>query len=764
MMKHYYRDPQVEEGVSNIILQNRCGNRLSIIMHEGRTELEFVYKPNAFRRKEFRARNFSNRDNFTALFASCEMREIGVEFVQKFDYDPFVTRLTTLAPGKQCRNTLTFLNLPKENAFAIAARQPLLLTFRPHKAFVIADGLLTERFADRGEEIVSFIKFDGFEENRFRVTDDGRCVLQLVENDLLFVGGEENPAQVTRALKTYAGLDLPGLEARIEQDLEPVLGTAVVKTPLPDVQRVLDVNKRVIYSGLDEGGACFGALNRIYHLIWPRDGSMTAAQMAGAGLPAFLRIWTPFLLANPSKRQRVDGKWVNEYLQIVGSRWTKSEDDGLYYAMTALYTLYQTTGDLACLHPATLTPMLDALDYMIQSRWNQDLGLLVSDTRGETSLAGSPYFGYDIVTGDMIGEPTAHFQHDGRDIWKSSSYYLNSNGYNCVRMAEVLLAAAGVEPERAARYREFADQLQASIRRSFLMKDGRLGAGLLLFEDGSNVLTPFGKNDPWEYTWSLSLGPFFPDGAAALKSARHVREAWPKLRPYGFSPWNTLSRRLKEFGLSDGDYGAMLKDEVAEALMVTKKYPMPGALTEYLGQVESWRALPFSAGTFIASVTSLLMQSLPQGLAVRASGIVDEVRNFQYRIYRLDARAAGKGERVAKWTLNGKPMPATLQIPEESPRPGRNVIEVTRGKPPAGARLYGSDARLLRVEQSGKAVRYHFASAVPAELYFENLGKRTGFELRDRSGKCVDFKKADVPGTTLTRISAACGEFAVGVR
>lgn len=41
-MKDFYRNTQVEEGGSNLILHNRCGNRLTLSFHEQTAALEWL--------------------------------------------------------------------------------------------------------------------------------------------------------------------------------------------------------------------------------------------------------------------------------------------------------------------------------------------------------------------------------------------------------------------------------------------------------------------------------------------------------------------------------------------------------------------------------------------------------------------------------------------------------------------------------------------------------------------------------------------------
>jgi len=225
-MENYFRHPIMEEGDNNLILQNRCGNRLTLMFKPTGTDLEFVYKPNAFRRKEFVARNFSNRDNQTVLFPMFTMPDI-LSTDASYEYDPFVSRIKIIAPSG-AKNTITTVNIPDENAFVISARSPLLLAFKPHSKFEVTDGLLTEKFTERGEEIVSFIKFPGIEQNRFRILADGTYVLQVLENDVIIIGGEENLYQVNRLCRKLEPFNLDRLIARNETLIKPELATSSI--------------------------------------------------------------------------------------------------------------------------------------------------------------------------------------------------------------------------------------------------------------------------------------------------------------------------------------------------------------------------------------------------------------------------------------------------------------------------------------------------------------------------------------------------------
>lgn len=750
MAQTLWRDPQVEEAPRNLILQNRCGNRLSLLFHERETVLDLSYKPNAFRRPDLAARTFSGRDLWTNLFADARIPDLGHGDVAHWGYDPFATELRTQHAGG-ARNRIRIWNLPHENAFVLCARAPLALVLRPHRAFADPrDGLFIERFHDRGEDIVSFVAHPSRQLSRLRDLADGARAIQLLEDDLVVIGGEENPAQVERLLAGLAGLTPDRLDALVAEELRQPLAAGRIETDDAGLQRVLDLNRRIVWSGLDAGGACFGALNRIYHLVWTRDGAMTGAHMAQAGNPSFLRVWAPFLLRNPSPVMAEDGSRREEFGQLVGSRWSKAEDDGLFYATWSLFAHWQATGDDALVQGAALPRLAAIIDRHLESRFDPDLGLMGSDTLGEESLHGSPYFGYDVVNGRLA---PIHGHGDGRTpIRRAHSLYQQANTVNVLLMAAVLLAERPeIDGGRRARWLELAAALTARTRALLARPDGTLAAMILVFADGSREITPFGPRcDLWETAWAVSQGPFLPWPDLQAATARLIRDAWPPLGRYGISPWNCVARALHARGLLPaGGWRAMLADELREAALLTTKYPMPGALTESVGWPEGWRGLPFSAGSLAASACAQLLRAQAQGVAVAGGAGVRAVRGWRWRLSTIDAEAGGDGDGVASWSLDGERFVRCLQVPEDRLRAGRHAIAIARGTAPALPRLIDGDGRLLSCREDAAAAETLWASAAPLRLTVAHAGAMHGAE-------------ADaIPGTALRVLRLPAGRWSV---
>lgn len=742
-MKDYFRKPIFEEGINNIILQNRCGLRLTLMVFEDHTSLEFVYKPNAFRRKDYHARNFSNRDNFTTLFKAFKIPQVTHRDVEKIDYDPFYT-LVEVKYESLAKNEISFVNLAEDNAFAISAKAPLLLALRPHNQFELSDGLLTETFSERGEEIVSFVAFKEINENRYRVLDNGEHVLQIFENETILVGGEESKFQVKQTVKRWQGLLLNDLLELNEKQLEPSLAKGQIECNQPQWQRVLDLNRRIVYSGIDEGGACFGALNRIYHLIWVRDGAMTTSHMARSGNPDFLKTFAPFLLNNPSKNRRPDGMLVAEFSQIIGSRWSKSEDDGIYYALLSLFTHWITTGDDSLLRGEEFEIVLQAFEDFLEKAWEPEMEMVGSDTLGESPLAHNPYFGFDVVTG---GVEDADALEGGGDSYKAClarcySLYNNVNTYNALLMASILLGELNPRGcEKIEKYVEISIKIKNKINKQWIDEEGYLYSSYNRYTDGTYSWCPFGeRGDYWEHAWATSLGPFFPAPTLQLKTARMILERWPQEKEYGFTPWNTMLRFARDLGMNDQDYASLLQPEIDDAMTVSNRYPMQCALGEYSDSInnearmfQAWRALPFTAGSLFYSVTSLIVHSLPMGIAVRGSGLIDKVKKYYFQTACIDVHASGEGEYVGAVFVNGRPLVGTLQIPSSWLRTGSNSIDLERSWKYDKSTLVGSTAELIDVCQDEDDLRFTMRSTIPTQFFVAGLSALKGVKVESGS-------------------------------
>jgi hypothetical protein len=171
---------------------------------------------------------------------------------------------------------------------------------------------------------------------------------------------------------------------------------------------------------------------------------------------------------------------------------------------------------------------------------------------------------------------------------------------------------------------------------------------------------------------------------------------------------------------------------------------MKGAVTEYQKELEGWRALPFQIGGLYQSVTAQIIQNMPMGIGVRASNFVDSIHNYKFRSAVISAKQTGKGDVVKSYTINGKEIKHSLQIPSNALRIGTNSIDITRDTRSDQFRLYSSTAELLSCSSNGSGIQFEFTNPVVSQLVFENAGKLKSFNFTDKNGRELTFSKSDI--------------------
>jgi hypothetical protein len=398
--------------------------------------------------------------------------------------------------------------------------------------------------------------------------------------------------------------------------------------------------------------------------------------------------------------------------------------------------------------------------YNIATRFSEEEALFGSDTRGETTLAGSPYFGYDTVNGAMPRE-LHPVENEGLEFRRVFSLYHNVNLFNTLKMIAALAGRIrGARAEKSRFYIDLAARLQTSLQTKFVDKDGVFPCGLCVFRRRLARLDRISKRR----LLGICLGGFgrpvfsrYSNGAQKRAHGEGGVAQNPALwllsvehaRPFFARIWNG-QRRLHR-------YAARRSKRCAAD---STKFPLRGALTEYQKDIESWRGLPFSAGSFLFSLAGSLLQSLPAGLAVRAGGLVTEISDFRFRTARIGVETRGEGEGVASWTINGREVNHTLQIPENMLRNGQNLISVKRGEY-GGFRLYSSSATLREVEMVEGGCVFHFTSPVACEVVFENFERAKSVTVQGSSG-ALDIPVQNLPATSLSVLSVpASGDFRV---
>jgi len=751
--------PGFEEGLTNLTFLTPAGNRLEWMQGPEHTNLRLIYKPHAERRRDFLSRNFSSRDIHTDAFEQIRIEQLPDSAVSALHYDPFHSTIETLHASR-ARNHIDILTLADENAFAFSARAPLTFTFQPRSHFTIEDGCLWERFEDRGEDIISFVLFSSLETNRVRRHDDGSVVLQIFGPEALLIGAEENPAQLRRLRRRFAGRPFAELAQANETQLTEHTSRARPTLARPDFQTVADLNHRILLSGFDLGGACNSGFCRIYNLIWHRDGGLASAEHAAAGQPELARRWAPLGVGNPSQKTLPDGTTRTFYSQLVGTRWNKDEEDGWYYSVLSAHAHWRATGETSLLAPQYLDLLTAGLQTLLEETYiapttdHPAAGLFHCSARCEMVLPSDLYQGSDIVNGCYYDQPADAFFYHGQPVYRLWSLYINTLSWQGLKTFAALLrlAPAAGRTAQADRIEALAHDLETAILKRFLRPDGSFLAERLELADGTHHEVALEEAEMWEMNWALAMPPFAFRPELTLPALRKIIDHYTAAERRCYSPWPLQAALLREFQDAPAS-DAMLSCMVSDALHIDDtRYPLHGAIPERGGVTvtkiwPAWRPTLFCCAPFLRALSADLLAPLPFGLAARSGNLTTRLDRFVYRGLEINATTTGTGPEVGQLTVNGTVLNGTLQIPESLLRIGEpNTLEIIRADQPPGPRLHRSDA-LLRTATRGPDNSLHLELQFPVSGSLIWQGNTAALSANTPAGTTLPLAFAPVPGT-----------------
>jgi hypothetical protein len=714
-----------------ILLHNRHGLRIELNFHtEGLLELWF--SPLSGRSLAARDRNFSNRDDHTRLFDRLRLPGLTEAAFLRCDYDAFHT---VVHFTHQILHVVPLFDQP---GLVLWCEKPQLLDLKSDKA---DSPLLREprRFAvthpDRGHlfHFVAALETGAAFTHQLQL-DPGRSIharatLPAHRRLALFGGlATESVADLARAALRLPLARFLAAEARaIAAATSP---GAFELRGQPRLQRLLDVNRRVLISMQDTSGAIRAALNRIYYLIWVRDGAIIEVMHGHAGSLQPLLRWAEFLLANPTV---IDSeKPGGRAFLMLANPITKWEEDGVFYAIWTVFHAWTQSGDAHWRTPARLAVLADSLDWLERRCLDPRSGLFGRYFACETPLPGSRDDGYDNAVGHPADPSRVHWQ--GVPARRSFDLYINLYAYAAYGM----LAALQPDAPAAASYLRRALALGEKLAR-FLPPDRLPDYGDILGADGrTRRAGPFGL-DLTDYVWGLSLTPYFPQPwrLPAIRLAL-LRHAVQNPKNWFLAGYFSLLAHLDPEWCDEAEILRAIRLAARQCHRPGHYLPMPDTVVEMfdIPDGDPWhdvRPQAFSIGPWLATICGLGLRRQAHGLAFRAGRSLKKITAYEYRHARLDATFAGSGPHLAA-TLNGAPLLHTLQIPEDRLAP-RTRLAVTRTrKAPAGPVLVGSTVRLESLAVTATGPVYSITAYGLNSLEFRGHAR---FALADAHGAAV---------------------------
>ena len=713
-----------------VLLQNRMGIRIEYNVERAR--LQLWISPQAGKSMSYRDRNFSNRDDHSDVFDRILMPNLRAADFMKCDYDPFHSVLyfknQRLHIAHIYDKPVVLIWFEKDDVVDLKSAKDDRAVARTSKEFHITH-------VDRGR-VLDHVALLGSGDGSFRhqlVLDDGRSIYaraQLKGGQVLAIAAELEQEKIAEVAARVLGDSIEATLAANEKKITAALDTGrFTLRGRPEMQKLLDVSRRVALSMQDERGFMRSTNQYIYYLLWFRDGGMNTAHLALSGWTRPAKWQTDFALQNPNVSNTDPTGLL--YGQVMGGPITKWEEDGLFYVIWSAFLYWTQTGDGTFTRGAYLKTMEDAMDWLERYSFDSQQGLFFRFYYTETPLTGSRDDGFDNAT----GAPSERFpsEYTGKLIRKSYDAYINS-----LNLASYYMLSAMETDERAPVYLAKALALEKHMRRFYETSDRLPSYGDLVTDDGSIVKAAPYSMDQTDYQWGLALPPFHPFVPKNFR--RFARALVEDIRrdPKGkfICGYNSVLTSLDTELHNEDEIMAALDYLVPQSARPGKYLPMANTVPEMVDirdgdMYHDVRPIVFSSAPFLSAVANLGLRRLPFGIAVRGTKYLESIDHFEYKTGLVNVAYRGQGG-IARVLVNGQPLEGSLQIPENRIVKGDNTV-VVEMSPDAKAvnRLVASTVRLDAIE--GASFRVHaFGQNV---LTFKGLTKRV--EVTSADGKRV---------------------------
>jgi hypothetical protein len=691
---------------------------------EFESALNLWFSPLAGESINYRDRNFSNRDDHVSVFDRITFPDLREDTFLRCDYDPFHSILHF---KNQSLHLLSDYNRP---AVICWSTKDLVVDFkttaedrtiaRTEEIFAIVHRNRKRDFqfsAQLSKGQSRFVHQKQFDEDRseYARAELAAADALIIEASCRGVGSSDPVAWPSvRTPSEY----LEKTNAAVEEALET--GRVLLRRK-PQWARLHETCRRHLLSARDASGALRAALNRIYYLIWVRDGSFVETAITASGWKHGSRLWKNFLLENPT---RIDTPFNQgrAFLMLVNNL-TKWEEDGLFFAVWATFEDWVHWEDAPS--PDQIQCLNDAVKWLEKYCYSSEVGLFGRGYACESPFFGTRDFGFDNAVGKPATTP-APTSEDGNRVLLAYDLYINEIMFTTYCMLAALLppgAAADSFLERARSLRN---------RMACWFEEEMPPYGKLMLENGQFQTAPPYGLDLTDYVWALTA-PRIPSQPQRIPSIRRrlLTEVPEHAPEYFLCAYFGLIASIDPWDMDEAELEKAIEYAVHQSVDAGTKLAMPFAIKEKLDVIDGdrWhdvRPQSFSAGPYLALISALLLRKLPFGLSARPSGLAERIEAYAYRDKLIDVfNHCDRFLRQALVSVNGTPQPYSLQIPEAALSRSRNRIDIHEGTDgDHGPLLLSSSVRLLKVIESPATVAYEIETFGFNSLRFFQVGER----------------------------------------
>ncbi len=688
-----------EVGISadvQVLMHSPMGIRIALNISQSR--LELWISPQARKSVHYGLRNFSNRDDHTRIFDRIALPDLSPAEYRGCDYDPFHSVL------HYADQRVHVIALAEHPGVLLWFESEAIVDFKSDKADTPRErtgARFVTLHPDRGHmlEFAAVAGPDGGAFRHQRSVDRGRSTyarLSLRPGQPLLIGGEmlwERPAEEFAPL---AALPVDELDARNEAAVERHTAPGrVAFRDRPDWQEQYELNKRIMLSCADYGGAIPAALRSLYYLIWHMDGALTAVHAAHCGWPEYLERWTRFELSNPTETEGpVPGRY---YGQLVNGRISKQEEWGTYFAAWSAFAHWTRTGSREFAGGRYLENLLSSLDWLERNCWEPDCGAFGTWYRGENPVKGSYDYGWDEAVGCPQSTSAPSFQ--GKAITRIYGFQANVMAYNTYLMLAAMMDGDGAEElvRKARGLRPFLEECRSEPRFSAIYE----------LEDGSTARDP--------------KPPHYPPGACFVPDPTDVPELVRNSPRYDLTSVKEGQERFVHQMLNcivaqdpahfgSGNLEDFLDLYLPQVRRAGRFLQMAGAPIEDVncpdGSYHDNRPQLFAAALMQVAMVSRALYPLPFGLALRSNHLIAGIEGYRYRGSTITFRFEGDGP-IGGVDVDGRELPNSLQVPDDRLEDGGQVRVRMGEEAEREPRLVWSTVRLRDVERRDESVLYH---------------------------------------------------------
>ena len=702
-----------------IFMQNRMGLRFEYNID--RSMIQIWISPQAGKSMLGTDRNFSNRDDHCNVFERITLTNINFSDFIRCDYDAN-------------HSILHFKN--QKVHFATAFDKPVILVWfekddivdfkrgRLAHLKVQQPDCFTVQYSERGKNF-DFVAAIGAGEGKFRHQtrlEKGRSVYARAElsgGQVLAIGAELATEEIDKFTKTIVNKPIEKFLAENELKVKNALnfGNFRLKNR-PEMQKLMEVNKRIALNMQDEKGAMRTTSQYIYYLIWTRDGGLNTSNLSIAGWSNPANWQADMQILNPvTSTEDTKGSFYGQLLSPVINKY---EEDGLFYTLWPAFMHWTQTGNDKFTKGVYMQNLEAAMDWLERYSYDAEKQLFFRYYSCEDPLQYSKEWGYDQAN----GAPTNYSKsvYKGETIIKAYDIYINSLNAACYRMLSAMNSG-----DKALNYHEKAKRIEQKIAEMYDVSTTLPSYGFLQTVDNELIKAePIGM-DITDYQWALSLPLFKYNNHKRNIEVQRELYKMLRLKPTGMflAGYNSILASLDTEIHNEDSIMAALDYLVPQSVRPGKFLPMPYTIPEIVNVKDgdpfhAVRPIMFSFAPWYAAVSNLGLRRLPFGIALRNTKYLENIDNYEFKGSLIDIQYKGEGK-INKILVNKKELKGTYQLPENIFVKGENKIEVimNNNAKPQNV-LVSSTSKLL----SAKNNNYLFQAYGNNTLCFTGLTKK----------------------------------------